>query len=315
MWYTYTMTKINFCNLYTKTNIYNMIETKRQARMLGHAYLFVTKDSMTEEYITRMVAEHIMGEGAGFDPNSDVALKIEHGNHVDVRVYPRSSDVILVDDLKDIIYEAYIRPTQSQYKIFVLKNFDDVGVLSQNKLLKVLEEPPTDVIFLLGCVQENKVLQTIRSRCEIGRLADFSDSDITQFLTANGANNMDVVKCASGSLEVAYKLAFDEKFNKIHTLAHDLVYNLSSSLDAAGYARRIIDAKELDTLCDEIVRLLHENVSIAANNNNMTQFKLSSKIMKIALVTKKKFLASGNLNILADNLILQILEAKYLCKK
>jgi DNA polymerase-3 subunit gamma/tau len=71
-----------------------------------------------------------------------------------------------VDDVRDLQKELFYAPSQSQFKIYII---DEVHMLSKsafNALLKTLEEPPENVIFVFATTEVHKVLPTIISRCQ-----------------------------------------------------------------------------------------------------------------------------------------------------
>ncbi len=84
-------------------------------------------------------------------------------------------DLITVDDPEkktvsvDLIRQAradiYIRPNESDHKIYMIPRAQDMGIPAQNALLKVLEEPPAYGVFLLLSDNPEKLLPTVRSRC------------------------------------------------------------------------------------------------------------------------------------------------------
>ena len=71
-----------------------------------------------------------------------------------------------VSDADEIIQKVALAPVQSRYKIYII---DEVHMLTNqafNALLKTLEEPPKNVIFILATTEVHKVLDTIKSRCQ-----------------------------------------------------------------------------------------------------------------------------------------------------
>jgi DNA polymerase III subunit gamma/tau len=71
-----------------------------------------------------------------------------------------------VDNIRDIIEKAQFTPSQAKYKVYII---DEVHMLSKgafNALLKILEEPPSHVKFILATTEINKVPETILSRCQ-----------------------------------------------------------------------------------------------------------------------------------------------------
>jgi len=83
-----------------------------------------------------------------------------------------------VDNIREIIEKAQFRPTNSKYKIYII---DEVHMLSKgafNALLKILEEPPEYVKFILATTETHKVPETIISRCQRYDMKSISISDI-----------------------------------------------------------------------------------------------------------------------------------------
>ncbi len=83
-----------------------------------------------------------------------------------------------VDNIREIIEKAQFQPTNSKYKIYII---DEVHMLSKgafNALLKILEEPPSYVKFILATTETHKVPDTIISRCQRYDMKSISISDI-----------------------------------------------------------------------------------------------------------------------------------------
>jgi DNA polymerase-3 subunit gamma/tau len=85
---------------------------------------------------------------------------------------PGSLDVIeldaathgLVDDARDLRDKAFFAPVQSRYKIYIIDEAHQLGPGAANALLKVVEEPPTHVLFIFATTEPDKLISTIRSR-------------------------------------------------------------------------------------------------------------------------------------------------------
>ncbi len=88
-----------------------------------------------------------------------------------------------VDNIREIIEKAQFRPTNAKYKIYII---DEVHMLSKwafNALLKILEEPPEYVKFILATTETHKVPETIISRCQRYDMKSISLDDIKSRLT------------------------------------------------------------------------------------------------------------------------------------
>lgn len=87
-----------------------------------------------------------------------------------------------VDNIRALIEKAQFRPTSTKYKVYII---DEVHMLSKwafNALLKILEEPPTFVKFILATTETHKVPETIISRCQRYDFRRISPQDITKRL-------------------------------------------------------------------------------------------------------------------------------------
>lgn len=87
-----------------------------------------------------------------------------------------------VDNIREIIERAQFTPTKTKYKIYII---DEVHMLSKwafNALLKILEEPPSHVKFILATTETHKVPETIISRCQRYDFKRISNTDIKERL-------------------------------------------------------------------------------------------------------------------------------------
>lgn len=80
----------------------------------------------------------------------------------------KKSQIYSIEQMRDIIENASIRPNEADIKIFVFKNADTrLSPVVQNSFLKLLEEPPQNSLFLLLCKNSKGLLNTILSRCTV----------------------------------------------------------------------------------------------------------------------------------------------------
>ncbi|MGL2965442.1 ATP-binding protein [Flavobacterium sp. XGLA_31] len=74
---------------------------------------------------------------------------------------------IRVDDAQDILKSLALKSYEGGFKIMIVWMADKLNIAASNKLLKLLEEPPEKTLFLLISEQEEDIIQTIRSRCQV----------------------------------------------------------------------------------------------------------------------------------------------------
>jgi DNA polymerase III subunit gamma/tau len=74
-----------------------------------------------------------------------------------------------VDDVRDIIEKCQLHTLDSKYRVLIIDECHQMSKPAQNAMLKLLEDPPIDTVFLLCTTEEDKLLETIRSRARILR--------------------------------------------------------------------------------------------------------------------------------------------------
>lgn len=93
--------------------------------------------------------------------------KVAKGIHPDViTISPEPGKELLVDQIRELRQDAYIRPNEAKRKVYILENAHKMNPSAQNAFLKVLEEGPLYAAFLLLTPSPGALLPTIRSRCE-----------------------------------------------------------------------------------------------------------------------------------------------------
>ena len=92
-----------------------------------------------------------------------IEKKIENLQHSDIEVINRKNENIKIDEVRELIYDAIESAYSSPKKIFILCGIENLRKESSNALLKILEEPPKDVYFILLARSLN-IISTIKSR-------------------------------------------------------------------------------------------------------------------------------------------------------
>jgi len=89
---------------------------------------------------------------------------------------------IRVDDATEILKSLSLKSYEGGYKIMIVWMADKLNIAASNKLLKLLEEPPEKTVFILISENEEDIIQTIRSRCQILHFNGLSDAVISDAL-------------------------------------------------------------------------------------------------------------------------------------
>ena len=94
---------------------------------------------------------------------------------------------IRVDDAQEILKSLSLKAYEGGYKIMIVWMADKLNIAASNKLLKLLEEPPEKTIFILISENEEDIIQTIRSRCQILHFNGLSEAVIADALVTREA--------------------------------------------------------------------------------------------------------------------------------
>ncbi len=153
-----------------------LLQRSLERGRLAHGYLFTGQQLEELEALARTLAKTLnclrpvrSAAGVAIDC-CDRCLscrKIEHGNHADVHwVRPESkSRVVTIDQMRELMREIQLKPTEAEYKVAVVVAADRLRVEAANAFLKTLEEPPAKSILILLTTDPQRILETVLSRC------------------------------------------------------------------------------------------------------------------------------------------------------
>ncbi|MGI5892627.1 MAG: hypothetical protein ACOX7H_07890 [Bacillota bacterium] len=143
---------------------------------ISHAYLFCGSLAQEQALLLSMVLNCLdphEGQPCGLCLN---CKRIKDANFTDVRIVRPDNNYIRLEQLKRIQAEANLQSYQGGRKIFIIHAADSMKDEAANSLLKILEEPPEDTIFILCADKVQGILPTILSRCQyynFGLQSDF----------------------------------------------------------------------------------------------------------------------------------------------
>ncbi len=112
----------------------------------------------------------------------DLCRQITDGGALDIIEIDAASNTG-VENIREIIERARFAPTQARWKVYVIDECHMLSTAASNALLKTIEEPPSRVVFILATTNPERVLSTIKSRCQKFDFRRISPSDIFQHLS------------------------------------------------------------------------------------------------------------------------------------
>jgi DNA polymerase-3 subunit delta' len=110
--------------------------------------------------------------------------RIDEDKHADVVLTQLDSTAeIGINTIKELQHLANLPPYEGKYKVFIIDDAEYLSTEAANCLLKILEEPPPNVIWLLLTSEEERLLPTIVSRCYRFELKPVSPKEMQKILT------------------------------------------------------------------------------------------------------------------------------------
>ncbi len=184
-----------------------------QKRTRG-SYLFLGPDGTGKRSVAIEFAKSINCEkNTDIEPcdNCVSCKKIGTFNHPDFfNIAPEgASGSIKIDKIRDIIYQASLKPYESRKRIFVVNDAERMTAEAQNALLKVLEEPPANHILILTSSNISGMLPTVISRCRIIKFYCIEKNRIKEYLVEHGTAEKDALffsRMSMGSMARAVDL-------------------------------------------------------------------------------------------------------------
>ena len=163
-----------------KKALRNAIELNK----ISHAYLFTGPRGTGKTSTARIFAKSLnCKEGPTINPCGvcENCIDITNSTPMDVIEIDAASNR-KVEDAQNILEKVMYAPVNSRYKIYIIDEVHMLSTTAFNALLKTLEEPPKNVIFILATTEVHKVLDTIKSRCQRFDFKRITTDDIVKHL-------------------------------------------------------------------------------------------------------------------------------------
>ncbi len=269
----------DFNNLLGQDKIKRILVDSIVNNKISHAYLFSGPRGTGKTSTAKIFARTINCE----KPNNGVPC----GKCLPCLNYQESPDIIEidaasnngVDEIRELRDNANILPSMSKYKIYII---DEVHMLSQsawNAFLKILEEPPKHIIFILATTEIQKVPITILSRCQRFNFEKISDEIIKQNIMNISKNEKikiteeaasDIALLADGGMRDALSIldqlskeneeittkTIEETFGVINTNIINNIFDALTTADISGINRIFDDYANKGLDCNILISKL-----------------------------------------------------------
>lgn len=285
----------------------NLLINKRTKKQIDsfilhpyHGLLIVGQRGSGKSTLLSFVASNLLGI---------TELKLDSYPHL-LRITPEKNKSITVEQIRDIDHFVSRKVPGKNNDIKRLILIDDaeyMGVEAQNALLKNLEEPPEDTVFILTSSDQTKILPTIRSRALLISIDKPDKNDLEAYLKTL-SNDPELIKQAiniSGGLAgLAVAIASD---STDHPLVKAAI--TSRQILSANTYERLIQVNHLSKdiqLIRDSLGLIKLMASIAMETADANQVKKWHNILTLAYDTEQKLLNNTNIKLNLTNFMVNL---------
>ncbi len=224
------------CNSSTNSEACNIKCNKLQHPDLHFAFPVTTNDNVKRHPVSNL----FLNDWRIFIDEQPYGNLFNWLQHIGVE---NKQGQIGVDEAEDIVKKLQLKSYEGGFKVMIIWMAEKMNIAASNKLLKLIEEPPSKTIFLLVTEDEEQIINTIKSRCQALHFPSLGDSDIATTLVKNeNVSENEAIKIAHQS---------EGNYNKaLHLLnndSNDLIFEewfitwISAAFKAKGNAAVIQD--------------------------------------------------------------------------
>lgn len=296
--------------------VFSQMKKNVEHGRIAHAYLFEGEQGTGKHQLSLWLAKRLFCQQVRENNPCEKCAncrRIAEGEHPNIRVIRPDGQSIKVDQIRQLQQEFTKKGFEKGRKIFVLQEAEKLNTSAANSLLKFLEEPDGDVLFILETQNLGKIIPTIQSRCQIIHFYPLSSEKIKQQLEENGFSkeNAKLLVSLTNSYQKAVEISQDEWFN----CAKDVVLKWFNYLNKKDSQAFVYVQKNLLAIGKEKEQqqriLLFLLTLFQERRDEQLQAQLSvlssNQAMELILQAQKKLAANVSFQNVVEQLSLRIL--------
>lgn len=275
------------------------------SKNVSHSYMFVGQSGIGKFMFAKAFAQAILCTSSDKRPcNTCKSCKeFSGGNNPDLYII-NEEESIKNEQIRNMTKSALEKPIESERKVYIINNSNNMTKEAQNSLLKTLEEPPEYITIILIVNDENSLLNTIKSRCTKIKFNSLDDKELEKVLIENKYYEnitKDMLKIFNGSIENAIMLKGKEQLYTEVKNAFTNIKNISI-INWMNLKEKLLKDKE------EINGILNYINVILSDLARESLEKEYINAINIVENTKDRLKSNCNYDMTIDNLLLKTWE-------
>lgn len=301
---------MNFEKIIGNNKIKQELQEAVKNNEISHSYLFIGQEGIGKKLFAKELAKMALClENNKACNKCSSCIKFNSENNPDFVLLEPDANSIKISQIRQMQENVYKKPIVSNKKVFIIDNSDRMTEEAQNSLLKTLEEPPEYIIIILITSNENKLLNTIKSRCIKINFNNIDTKDIIDYISKEQIMKKpsdSLLKMCNGSIGKLIKINQNvEEYKNIEENTSDLINGrIQNIVKMLNVFDILYKSKEIIMdLLDYMIVIIYEYI-----NNNKDYRRKYSNLILIIENTKLKLMSNTNYDMCLDDLLLKIWE-------
>lgn len=291
---------------------------------ISHAYLFIGPPGVGKYLTARALAQAII---ITEDPMGEAYWREHvHPDFMLIEKADNKTQIGIEQITRELEPWLALKPYRAKRRVVIIKDAHLLSLPSANALLKTLEDPPPYAVIIL-VADENNLIETVVSRCQLLRFSSLTDSDIQDYFLAQGMETSQAVHLArlgQGSISTALLFA-EEEWEGLWALAANIIEDLATGKEYEVFTAAekmeknpLVMVSLLETILrdlfiyqqtgDPVTIVMESNQPLCANFKKLNPHKVMQAMDRINSL-KKKYKGSVNSLLLNINISYALLDA------
>lgn len=326
-----------FDDVIGQEHITRVLKNQLKTNTISHAYLFSGTRGTGKTSCAKILARAVNCESDGEKPCNVCASCLESldDSSIDIIEMDGASNSG-VDHIRNLKDRAFYQPTSLKYKVYII---DEVHMLTReafNALLKILEEPPAHLIFILATTEQERIPLTILSRCQKFQFRRISSKEIKsslQLISKNEGITLDdktynlIINNSDGSMRDAQSIMeqlvssgeknieYNFAANILGVVSTDILFQLINTIheEEPGKLLEILDetissGKDIEQLGKDILNHFRSLMLAKVSKDSLSRLIHANEEQYIE---QSKNFSLENILLFMEKMINQLSEIKY----